>query len=729
MKKTTIFAVLMAMTAMTAQAQTYLDPNAPLEERVKDALSRMTTHEKVQILHAQSKFTSAGVPRLGIRQLNMDDGPHGVREELEWNTWSPAKWTNDYIVAFPSLTCLAATWNRDISTAYGNAVSEEFAFRGKDIMLGPGVNIQRTPLNGRAFEYMGEDPFLAGEIVVPYIKAAQANGIACCLKHFVLNDQETDRFGVNVNVSDRAMREIYLRPFQKAVEQAHVYTIMGSYNKWKGVHCCHNDELLNGILKKEWNWDGALVSDWGGTTNTMEAALGGLDIEMGTYTDGKLKESEFGYENYYLANPFEKLIEDGTVPMSVLDEKASRVLRTIFRTAMNPKKVIGNQCSETHYDVCRQIGEEGIVLLKNEKNILPLDPSKWTKYHNVLVVGENATRSLTQGGGSSELKTLRDISPLDALKKQYEQMVDYAQGYYSGRVMYDHVDRIDPTKQAELKAQALEAAKGADLIIFIGGLNKNTHQDCENGDREGYDLPYGQNELISELAKIQKNIVVVTFGGNPYAMPWLKEVAAVVHCWYLGSESGTALANVLSGKVCPSGKLPVTFAEKYEDYPYVQYGKEAYPGVNKEVYYKEGIFVGYRHFTTNNVKPLFPFGFGLSYTTFAYGKPSGHATGNDIVISVDVTNTGKVAGKEIVQIYSSVQQSNVPRPAKELKGFAKTKLLQPGESETLHIAIPKEELNYYDESQHGWRFASGTYTFHVGTNVNDIKGRLNVKID
>lgn len=729
MKKTTIFAVLMAMTAMTAQAQTYLDPNAPLEERVKDALSRMTTHEKVQILHAQSKFTSAGVPRLGIRQLNMDDGPHGVREELEWNTWSPAKWTNDYIVAFPSLTCLAATWNRDMSTAYGNAVSEEFAFRGKDIMLGPGVNIQRTPLNGRAFEYMGEDPFLAGEIVVPYIKAAQANGIACCLKHFVLNDQETDRFGVNVNVSDRAMREIYLRPFQKAVEQAHVYTIMGSYNKWKGVHCCHNDELLNGILKKEWNWDGALVSDWGGTTNTMEAALGGLDIEMGTYTDGKLKESEFGYENYYLANPFEKLIEDGTVPMSVLDEKASRVLRTIFRTAMNPKKVIGNQCSEAHYDVCRQIGEEGIVLLKNEKNILPLDPSKWTKYHNVLVVGENATRSLTQGGGSSELKTLRDISPLDALKKQYEQMVDYAQGYYSGRVMYDHVDRIDPTKQAELKAQALEAAKGADLIIFIGGLNKNTHQDCENGDREGYDLPYGQNELISELAKIQKNIVVVTFGGNPYAMPWLKEVAAVVHCWYLGSESGTALANVLSGKVCPSGKLPVTFAEKYEDYPYVQYGKEAYPGVNKEVYYKEGIFVGYRHFTTNNVKPLFPFGFGLSYTTFAYGKPSGHATGNDIVISVDVTNTGKVAGKEIVQIYSSVQQSNVPRPAKELKGFAKTKLLQPGESETLHIAIPKEELKYYDESQHGWKLASGTYTFHVGTNVNDIKGRLNVKID
>ncbi|MBO4673110.1 MAG: glycoside hydrolase family 3 C-terminal domain-containing protein [Bacteroidaceae bacterium] len=728
MKKTFILATLLAFTGLTASAQTYLNPNAPIEERIKDALSRMTTHEKIKMLHAQSKFTSAGVPRLGIRQLNMDDGPHGVREELEWNTWNPARWTNDSIVAFPSLTCLASTWNRDLSDAYGNAVSEEFAFRGKDIMLGPGVNIQRTPLNGRAFEYMGEDPYLAGEMAVPYIKAAQANGVACCLKHFVLNDQEIDRFGVNVNVSERAMREIYLRPFQKAVDQAHVYTIMGSYNMWKNVHCCHNDELLNGILKKEWNWDGALISDWGGTTNTMEAALGGLDIEMGTYTDGKTKESNFGYDDYYLGNPFEKLIKEGKIPMSVLDEKVSRVLRVIFRTAMNPNKVIGNQCSETHYDVCRQIGEEGIVLLKNDKNILPLNPSKYKKYSQILVVGENATRSLTQGGGSSELKTLRDISPLEELQRQYEQMIMYAQGYYSGRAMYDHVDRLNPQKQDSLKAEALEMAKGADLIIFIGGLNKNTRQDCENGDREGYDLPYGQNELISELAKIQKNIVVVTFGGNPYNMPWLKEVAGVVHCWYLGSEAGKALVNVLNGTVSPSGKLPVTFAQKYEDYPYVQYGQEAYPGVNKQVYYKEDIFVGYRHFTTNNVKPLFPFGFGLSYTTFAYGKPTATMEGNNIVVKTTITNTGKVAGKEVAQVYSSAPQSDLPRPSKELKGFAKTKLLEPGESETLRITIPKNELNYYDETTHGWALTTGTYTFHVGANVDDIKGKVEVEV-
>lgn len=728
MKKNLIFASLFTLTAMTATAQVYLDPNAPIEERVKDALSRMTTHEKVQILHAQSKFTSAGVPRLGIRQLNMDDGPHGVREELEWNTWNPAQWTNDYIVAFPSLTCLASTWNTELSSAYGNAVSEEFAFRGKDIMLGPGVNIQRTPLNGRAFEYMGEDPFLAGEMVVPYIKSAQANGVACCLKHFVLNDQETDRFGINVNVSERAMNEIYLAPFRRAVEKAHVWTIMGSYNKWKGVHCCHNDELLNGILKRDWKWDGALVSDWGGAVDTYEAATGGLDIEMGTYTDGKTTESKFGYEMYHLGNPFEQLLKEGKVPMEVLDEKASRVLRTIFRTAMNPKKVIGNQCSETHYDVCRQIGEEGIVLLKNDRNILPLNPAKYKKYSQILVVGENATRSLTKGGGSSELKTLRDISPLEELQRNYEQMIMYAQGYYSGRAMYDHVDRLDAHKQDSLKAEALEMAKGADLIIFIGGLNKNTRQDCENGDRESYDLPYGQNELISELAKIQKNIVVVTFGGNPYNMPWLKDVAGLVHCWYLGSESGKALVNVLNGTVCPSGKLPVTFAQKYEDYPYVQYGKEAYPGVDREVHYKEDIFVGYRHFSTNNVKPLFPFGYGLSYTTFAYNKPTAQKTGNNINVSVTVTNTGKVAGKETAQVYVTMPQTTTPRPVKELKAFAKTRLLEPGESETLNMTIPVDELAVYQEEERGWDIIDGTYTFNVGANVNDIKGKVEVEV-
>lgn len=732
MKKGIVMASLLAMmSVITVRAQVYLDTKAPIEERIKDALSRMTVHEKIQILHAQSKFTSAGVPRLGIRQLNMDDGPHGVREELLWNSWSPARWTNDYVVAFPSLTCLAATWNRDLSDVYGNAISEEFAFRGKDMLLGPGVNIQRTPLNGRAFEYMGEDPYLAGEMVVPYIKAVQKNGVACCLKHFVLNDQEIDRFAVNVNVSERALREIYLYPFKKAVDEAHVWSIMGSYNLWKNVHCCHNDELLNGILKKEWGWDGALVSDWGGTTNTDEAVHGGLDIEMGTFTDGKLRESEFTFDDYYLANPFEKLIKEGKVSMSVLDEKAARVLRVIFRTSMNPDKVIGSQCSEAHYEACRQIGEEGIVLLKNDGSVLPFN---YKSYKKVLVVGENATRSLTQGGGSSELKTLKDESPLSALQMLYglnthEGHVDYAQGYSSGRAMYDRVDRVSPEEQARLKAEALEKAKDAELIIFVGGMNKNHRQDCENGDRESYDLSFGQNELISELAKIQPNIIVVTFGGNPYATPWLSQVKALVHCWYLGSESGNALLNVLTGKVNPSGKLPVTFAQKYADYPYVKYGQEAYPGVNKQVYYKEDVFVGYRGFEHNKVKALFPFGFGLSYTTFQYGKPAVSINNDVITVEATITNTGKVAGKEIAQVYvSAPKNKQMEKPVKELKAFAKTRLLQPGESQTLRMTMKKSDLASWNESLHGWQVDAGTYTIQIGASSADIRGKASIKL-
>ena len=730
MKKWYFFALFVMMTT-TLNAQTtvprYLDPQTPIEERVKDALGRMTTQEKIQVLHAQSKFTSAGVPRLGIRQLNMDDGPHGVREELEWNTWRVAKWTNDAIVAFPSLTCLAATWNRDLSTLYGHSLSEEFAFRGKDIILGPGVNIQRTPLNGRAFEYMGEDPMLAGQMAVPYIKAAQANGVACCLKHFVLNDQEKDRFSVNVNVSERAMREIYLAPFKRAVDEAHVYTIMGSYNLWHGVHCCQHDELLNGILKKEWQWDGALVSDWGGTTDTWQAVTGGLDIEMGTFTDGKLKESEFTYDDYHLAKPFEQLLKEGKVPMSVLDEKVSRVLRVIFRTAMNPNKVIGNQCSEAHYEACRKIGEEGIVLLRNEgKPLLPLDLKS---YQRILVVGENATRSLTQGGGSSELKTLRDISPLEALQQWGGERISYAQGYNSGRALYDHVDKVSADQLATLREEALRKAADADLIIFIGGLNKNHKQDCENGDRESYDLSFGQNELISELAKIQKNIVVVTFGGNPYATPWLSEVPALVHCWYLGSEAGTALVRVLTGEVCPSGKLPVTFAKRYEDYPYVKYGPEAYPGVNKQVYYKEDVFVGYRGFERDKKQPLFPFGFGLSYTSFRYDKPLVEYDGESVTVSVTVTNAGGVAGKEIAQVYvSAPKNKQMEKPLKELKAFAKTRLLQPGEQETLRMVIPKKDLASWNETLHQWQTDAGTYTIQVGASSADIRGKATFKM-
>ena len=713
---------LSASTAAQSSRPVYLDPKASVEERVQDALKRLTVHEKIQLLHAQSKFTTPGVPRLGIRQLNMSDGPHGVRAEVDWNSWSPANWTNDSICAFPSLTCLAATWNRDLSRVYGNAVSEEFAFRGKDILLGPGTSIARMVGPVGRTEYMGEDPYLSGEMAVPYIQAAQKNGVACCLKHFALNNQEVDRFTVNVNVDERAFREIYMPAFKKCVQQAGLWTIMGSYPLWEGEHMCHNNKLLNQILKEEWGFDGAVISDWGGTHDTWQAAMNGLDIEMGTDTNGKTEDRSQGYNTYRLADAFEKLVNEGKIPMSVLDDKAGRVLRTIFRTSMNPDKVIGSQCSEQHYDACRKVGEVGIVLLKNQASILPINPDK---YRRILVVGDNAVRNMSEGGGSSELKTLFDISPLDGLKTLYEDKIDFARGYYAGRALYDAVDPLDADSLAKLKAEALAKAKDADLIVFIGGLNKNHKQDCENGDRESYDLPYGQNQLIAELAKIQKNIVVVTFGGNAFATPWISNVKAMVHCWYLGSMSGVALADVLSGKVNPSGKLPVTFAKKQDDYRCFQFGKRGYPGVDGQVYYDEGIYVGYRWFNTKNVQPQFPFGFGLSYTTFRYGKPTLSAKtmthDGNITVTVPVTNTGKLAGKEVVELFIGDVRSSEERPTKELKNFAKVELA-PGETKTVTFNITATDLEYWSAKTHAFVAEPGAFKAYICASETDVRG-------
>lgn len=443
---------------------------------------------------------------------------------------------------------------------------------------------------------------------------------------------------------------------------------------------------------------------------------------MGSFTDGKLKESEFTYNDYYLARPFEQLLKAGKIPMSVLDDKVSRVLRTIFRTAMNPNRIIGNQCSEAHYDACRQIAEEGIVLLKNTRNLLPLDTKKYGK---ILVVGENATRSLTKGGGSSELKTLYDISPLEGLKALYGDKIDYAQGYESGGAHYDKIDTIPVAVQTQLRKEALEKARKADIILYIGGLNKNHLQDCENGDREDYNLSFGQNELIAGLAALKKPVVVITFGGNSYATPWIDNVGALVHCWYLGSESGTALANVLSGKVNPSGKLPITFAVKQNDYPCFAYGAEGFPGVNYEEYYREGIFVGYRHFDTRGIKARFPFGYGQSYTTFKYGRPTLSsrtiAPNGHLTLTVAVTNTGKRAGKEIVQLYIGDDKASVERPRKELKGFRKIALM-PGETRTVTFDITTEDLQFFSEKEHRWVAEPGTFKAYVCASSEDVRG-------
>lgn len=706
----------------------YLDPDAPIEERVEDALSRMTLREKIAIIHAQSKFSSPGVPRLGIAELWCTDGPHGIRPEVLWDEWEQARWTNDSCTAYPALTCLAATWNREIADLYGVSIGEEARYREKDILLGPGVNIYRTPYCGRNFEYMGEDPYLASEMVVPYIQGVQRQGVAACVKHYALNNEELYRHQVDVDLSDRALYEIYLPAFKAAVTKGGAWSIMGSYNKYRGTYACHNDRLLNQILKSEWGFDGVVVSDWGGTHSTIEAIRNGLDLEFGSWTDGLREGASNAYDMYYMAMPYLDLIESGEVGTEELDDKVRRVLRITFRTAMNPYKPYGAMCSEAHTEAARRIGEEGIVLLKNERNNLPIA----TDAKRILVVGENAVKMMTVGGGSSSLKVKHECSPLEGIERYYagKAEVIWARGYvgditgdYNGVVTGQNL--ADDRSVEELISEAVALAKDADHVIFIGGLNKSDRQDAEGFDRVQYDLPYAQDELIEALAKATKHLSVVLVSGNAVAMPWLDDVESVVQTWYLGSEAGNALVRVLSGEVNPSGKLPFTFGYKLEDYPSHAEGM-TFPNPDK-VYYSEDIFVGYRGFEKRGIKPLFAFGHGLSYTEFEYSDirlSKEHITkGETLQLSVTITNRGKRSGKEVIQLYIADKEASVARPIKELKGFEKV-ALEAGESKVVSFDISPEALSFYDDSGKGeWRSESGEFEVLVGSASDDIRLR------
>ena len=730
MKNKFLATLFLACSISTVSAQTpvYMDDAQPIEARVKDALSRMTLEEKVALCHAQSKFSSAGVPRLGIPELWMSDGPHGVRAEINWNDWGYANWTNDSITAFPALTCLAATWNPDMSAKYGKAIGEEARYREKDVLLGPGVNIYRTPMNGRNFEYMGEDPYLASVMCVPYIQELQKNGVAACVKHYALNNQELWRGHIDVNLSDRALHEIYLPAFKAAVEEGGAWSIMGAYNKIRGQHACHNDFALNKILKGDWKFDGCVITDWGGAHDTYEAAVNGLDIEMGSYTNGLTSESVFTYNDYYLANPYLQMLKDGKVPMSTIDDKASRILRLIFRTAMNRQKPYGSVATEEHYAAAREIGNEGIVLLKNApviKKGAPLLPIDAAKYQNILVVGDNAVRLLNQGGGSSELKVKDMVSPLDGLRAVYGDKVAYAKGYAAGRPMYGRADEIPQNVVDSLRAEAVEMAKKADLVVLVGGLNKNHFQDCEGGDRLEYGLPFGQDELIEALLGVNKNLVLVLLSGNAVEMPWVSQVPAIVQGWYLGSMGGKSLADILSGAVNPSGKLPFSFPARLKDCGAHAFDELSYPGDSIKQEYKEDILVGYRWHDTKKIPALFPFGHGLSYTTFTYGKPVASAkvmaADGTLTVTVAVKNTGSVAGKEIVQLYIGDDKCSVLRPVKELKHFAKV-ALAPGEEKNVTFTLTPDDLKFYDEASAAWKYEPGKFKAYVCASSADVRG-------
>ncbi len=733
MKLLSLTVLILAATAGSAQTPAYLDETRPIDERVDDALSRMTTAEKVAIIHAQSKFSSPGVQRLGIPGIWCTDGPHGIRPDVLWDEWDQAGATNDSCVAFPALTCLAATWNPEMSALYGKSIGEEARYRNKNVLLGPGVNIYRTPLNGRNFEYMGEDPYLTSRMVVPYIKGVQDNGVAACVKHYALNNQEVDRATVNVLVDDRTLHEIYLPGFKAAIKEGGAWSIMPGYNKYAGDHACENSRLLLDILKGDWAFDGVAISDWGAVHNTEKVAANGLDMEFGSWTNGLNFGASNAYDRYYLANPYLDLIMEGKADTAMLNDKARRVLRLIMRTEMNRNRPYGSLNSPAHYEAARRIAGEGIVLLKNDGDLLPVKPD----VKKILVVGENAIKMMTVGGGSSSLKVQREVLPFDGIRANASSKgieVLYERGYlgdvtgeYNG--VTTGQDLKDSRSGEQLIADAVKAAKAADMVIFIGGLNKSGNQDCEGTDRLHYGLPYDQDKVIEALVAANPRTVVVGITGNAYAMPWLDKVPAVVQGWFIGSEAGNALADVLFGDVNPSGKLPFTFAASLTDYaPHAAGDKEMYPGVDGDVTYKEGLDIGYRHTDRLGKGHVnFAFGHGLSYTTFSLGKPALSSTKIDgdgsVTVTVPVTNTGSRTGAEVVQIYVRDIKSSLYRPYKELKAFEKVEV-KPGETVDVSLTLDKNAFAFYDPATARWTVEPGKFEILVGTASDAIAAYL-----
>ena len=701
---TQVLCSLVAVGLVTAPARTspaqpdYLDAKKPLETRVEDLLSRLTFEEKISLLHADAKFTTAAIPRLGIPRRWLSDGPHGVREDIGPDSWAPAGRTDDFSTAMPAGICLAATWNPGLGFDEGAAIGQEARWRGKDIMLGPGVNILRTPLGGRNFEYLGEDPCLSAQMCVGYIRGEQAQGVAACVKHFALNNQEYQRGTINVEVDERALREIYLPAFKAAVQSGGVWTVMGAYNQFRGQHCCQNDYLLNRILKDEWGFPGLVMSDWDGTHDTRQAALNGLDLEMGT---GKK------YDDFYLARPYLEGLENGEFPLAGLDDKVRRNLRVMIATGvLDPTRPAGSLNTAAHQTVARQVAQEGMVLLKNENHTLPLEVSK---LRNIAVIGQNAIRLHAHGGDSSGIKAFYEITPLQGILNRAGKDVNitFSEGY-------------GKPGGADLASRAIAAAQSADVVIYVGGLNHDKGFDCEGADRADMKLPYGQDELIRKVTAANPKTIVVLEGTIVEMEAWRDEVPAILEAWYPGMEGGNALAGILFGDINPSGKLPATFPKKLADSPAHALGN--YPGTNGTVTYQEGLLVGYRWFDRKNIEPEFPFGFGLSYTTFEYSNLKlvpGDGTTEMLTAQFEVANTGASEGAEIAQLYVHQKNATQPRPERELKGFQKIRL-RAGERQTVSIRLDKGAFAFYDADRKCWAVEKDEFQIEVGSSSRDL---------
>lgn len=718
-------ALCLAATGRADDMPRFRDPRLPVEERIDDLLARLTLDEKISLVHGNGTFRSGGIERLGIPALMIADGPQGVREEVSLTSWAPAGRTDDFATALPPGIALASTWNPQVVEACGRVIGEEACARGKNVMLGPAMNIERTPLCGRTYDYLGEDPWLSGRIAVGYVRGVQSEQTVACVKHFALNNQEQDRGKVDVEVGERALREIYLPAFEACVKEGGALAVMGAYNKVRGDYCCQNSPLLNGILKGEWGFKGALISDWGATHDTAKAVMGGLDLEMGTWGP---------QERNFLAGGFRDGVKSGAYPLSVLDDKVRRNLRLLFATGALDGRKPGSINTPEHLDIVLHAAEEALVLLKNEGGLLPIDTAK---VHSIAVIGENAVRTFAAGGNSAGVKAFREITALDGIVARAGSAVDvaYSAGYLQPKfkrgkerdvagVQTSELTAASPKEAQDLAERAVAAAKRSDMVVFVAGLSHQAHGDDEGTDRYDLSLPAHQAELIARVAEANPRTVVVVIDGSPVVMdPWLAKVPAVVQAWYGGSEAGAALAAVLFGDVTPSGKLPCTFPRSLADTPAAHGGARAYPGVGGVVHYDEGLLVGYRWYDAKGIEPLFPFGFGLSYTTFTYSnlRISSRGAASASVLC-DVTNAGSRPGAEVVQLYVHEDHAKVDRPEKELKGFSKV-TLAPGETKTVEIDLTPRSFAYYSPEKHGWTADAGSFEILVGSSSRDVRLR------
>ncbi len=718
------------LNAAAASSQVTDKEKVQMEKRIEKLIKKMTLEEKVGLLHGNSKFYVAGVERLGIPEWSLSDGPHGVRAEINRHDWAYAGWTNDSASYFPTGTAFAAAWNPELAYRRGEVLGEEARWRKKDVLLGPGVNIIRSPLCGRNFEYRSEDPYMNSVLAVAYIKGLQSRDVACSVKHFAVNNQETNRTTVDVECSERALREIYLPAFKAAVQEGGALTVMAAYNKFRGEFCAENNYLVRKILRNEWGFDGVYVTDWGAAHSTVPSMEAGLDLEMGTLIDK--------YEDWYYANPLIEAVKSGKIPMSLVDEKVGDVLRVMIKTnVLDPKKRFGPGSMNTkeHQQATYDAAAEAIVLLKNQNNLLPLD---FSSIKSLAVIGDNATRKHSNGGLSSEIKAVYEVTPLEALRAKWGDKVDirFAQGYEKLSTFVEGSNNgqssgtfSSKTQESDaLLKEAVEVARTSDVALLVCGLNHD--YDTESFDRLNMDIPYGQVELIQEVVKANPRTIVVMIAGSPLNMAAVDICSpAIVWAWFNGMEGGNALVDVLSGKVNPSGKMPFTTPVSLDQSPAHALGN--FPGRDLKVNYEEDILVGYRWFDTKGLPVVYPFGYGLSYTTFNYSNlntdKKTYDQADTIQATFTLTNTGDREGAEVAQLYVSDPVCSVMRPVKELKGFKKV-FLKPGESRRITLDIPVSSLAFYSEAQSQFVVEPGEFILQLGASASDITQRISVEV-